>query len=432
MGHISRGQHRRGFCSSNLAATLTCQAGVEPMHPAAACWHFAHQSRPGYRRAAQRVPSTPKVWAWLKASHLTALGLLIAFQNAAALGLQVVPSVGRAGGHIVVSGGGLMGPVECGPPFGVVKIDGYGFGTGTFTYSVPAGAAGFSIDLANVPGQPPGLECVSCLLGAGVRTVRFYGGGECTSEAYTLGPVCTTFEIVSGPANGDPWASDLQVVQLQYPNGVILGEGMKITFSPIGVQDVPLCDSILTIQSCRMRGFRAPGDTVDLSFADVNWIPLLDLPGMEETMTPGPVLVSIDIHSDLGQPYTNTPAAEAPLGLVGRKESALGSLARFADAPSGFDDLDYPAGVVRLILDFEVNVFCADGDGQGQWLGKTFWLWERDLGRPPSFRPNPGLPHDRGQPTPKFFQALEIWSAARRFALPKLPEPPNSGGIPCN
>ncbi|HMG19618.1 MAG TPA: hypothetical protein VK573_12905, partial [Gemmatimonadales bacterium] len=64
--------------------------------------------------------------------------------NASALGLQVVPSTGRVGGHIVVSGGGVVAPGGCGEAIAFVEIDGYPYGTGTFRYGLQPGASGFT------------------------------------------------------------------------------------------------------------------------------------------------------------------------------------------------------------------------------------------------------------------------------------------------
>lgn len=402
------------------------------MRPANVPLRFARRAFSACGRVAPQETPTSRPSALLRLSHLAVVGLLIAFSECWALGLQVVPSVGRSGGHFIVSGGGIASLGPCGFEVGECQTDGTvtidGYVLGTFSYGIGVCESGFTIDLANVPGQPTGSECVSCLLSTGVHTVTFSGYAFCPPNQETdLGSVCATFEIVSDPggALGDPWSLDSVPIANPPP-----GPGQKITFSP-DVQDVPPCDSLVLIQSCRMRGRQTgpPESWIDLSFAQIGVPDGDDLALMEAVLTPPP-RVSIDVGSSEEVPFATSIA----LGhQTGRKGSGITRSATFMDRPFWNDEPFIAPGITRVQFEFEVNAFCVSGAGQGQWLGKSFWLWDRTVGSPyAEYSISEHLPHDRGHPTSDFMRAITLWQQVRKYTLPGLPEPPTEGGGPCN
>lgn len=105
--------------------------------------------------------------------------------------------------------------------------------------------------------------------------------------------------------------------------------------------------------------------------------------------------------------------------------------ATFSDTPRLYDR-NFPPGVTKIIMEFEVDAFCAGGEGSGQYLGKTFWLYEIEkTTHAKVIQRDPNRLHDRGQPTTAFLDALAKWGSTRDFAAPAVHAPPPQGGSPC-
>jgi hypothetical protein len=137
----------------------------------------------------------------------------------------------------------------------------------------------------------------------------------------------------------------------------------------------------------------------------------------------------IDVRKIDRVPYVSIPPF---LKARPGRQGAAPDTATFTDAPI-INDFNFPTGVVRIVLEFEVNAFCASGEGQGQWLGKTFWLFERDLGSSTIvLRRDPLRAKDRNLYTAAFKSALDTWSSTRAFKIPRIPQPPPQGGDPCD
>jgi hypothetical protein len=126
-------------------------------------------------------------------------------------------------------------------------------------------------------------------------------------------------------------------------------------------------------------------------------------------------------------PYASVPPHwAAKVGQIG----ATLDTARTADAPRR-GDLVYPDSVVRIVLDFELNAFCAAGAGQGQYLGRCVWQWERTRGSSVArLGKVTFVQTDLGQPSTTFKEAVERWAVRTGFPLPK-PIAPSKGGGPC-
>ena len=87
----------------------------------------------------------------------------------------------------------------------------------------------------------------------------------------------------------------------------------------------------------------------------------------------------------LTSPYMNLP----PVAAAAVGSTVPPALARFADAIRRSDRM-YPATMVTIVADCEINAFCAGGGGRGQYLGRCAWHWERTKGSGTRF----------GMPTP--------------------------------
>lgn len=346
--------------------------------------------------------------------------LLLALSPSAAQCISVVvsPDCGTSASHFIVSVGGLPGPPLPCPDSCHIAVEVAIDGQGTF-YQTDC-RPGFSIDLQNVPDRPPGQECVACGLSPGIHVITATSSNlECTGDTETRPFLCIrdSFEVVPPNQVTDPWADDLTSTAV----------GMRVAFFPTGACEVPKCDSIQLIQSARARGVKANGDSVSLTYTDLKWRPAAERVARDSQLTAA--RHRIDVRKGDRLPYaTIPPFFNARPG----RQGVAADTATFTDAPI-INDFNYPTGVVRIVLEFEVDAFCASGEGQGHWLGKTFWLFERD--RESStivLRRDPERSKDRDLYTTAFKDALDAWSATRSFAIPQLPQPPPHGGAPCN
>jgi hypothetical protein len=169
------------------------------------------------------------------------------------------------------------------------------------------------------------------------------------------------------------------------------------------------------------------GDTVNLTYADIKWRPPAERASRDSQLTAA--RYRIDVRKLDRLPYVSIPPFY--LARPGR-QGAAADTATFTDPPI-VNDSNFPTDVIRIVLEFEVDAFCASGEGQGQWLGKTFWLFERDIGSSAiALRRDPLRSKDRDPYTAAFKDALDAWSSTRAFAIPQLPQPPPQGGAPCN
>jgi hypothetical protein len=345
--------------------------------------------------------------------------LLIALSSrtAGAISVAVTPDCGTTDTHFIVSVGGLPGtPLPCPDSCHVpvqVAID------GNSIFLIDCQSA-FSIDLQDVPDRPPGQECVVCNLGFGEHVVTVTSTNlECTGDTQFRPFLCINdaFAILLPGEVADPWADDLTSTST----------GMRVAFFPGSACDVPDCDSLQLIQSIRVRGVKANGDSVSLSYADLKWRPAAERAARDSQLTVA--RYRIDVRKIDRIPYVSIPPFyNARPG----RQSAAPDTATFTDAPI-INDFNYPSGVVRIVLEFEVNAFCAKGEGQGHWIGKTFWLFERDSASSTIvLRRDPQRSKDRDFYTAPFKNALDTWSATRGFSIPQFPHPPPQGGAPCN
>ena len=242
---------------------------------------------------------------------------------------------------------------------------------------------------------------------------------ECSGDTEPRPFLCVrdSFEIIGGNQIEDPWADDLTTT----------ADGMRVAFFAGGTCDVPECDSLQLIQTVRIRGVKSNGDSVSLSYADIKWRPAAERASRDSQLTVEGY--RIDVRAKDRVPYASIPPF---LRARPGRQGAVADTATFTDAPI-LNDRNFPAGVVRIVLEFEVNAFCASGGGQGHWLGKTFWLFERDSGATAIvLRRDPERQKDRGPYTSVFKSALEAWSSTRSFSIPQLPQPPTQGGTACN
>jgi hypothetical protein len=106
------------------------------------------------------------------------------------------------------------------------------------------------------------------------------------------------------------------------------------------------------------------------------------------------------------------------------------------DGPTRYDST-YPKGVatdhhddiVNIMLDFEVAVFCEQGDNKGEFVGTFTWHWQRPLGGPPVVTVDPPT---RNTPSGTFVDALNLWIQNHPpFKLPTSTQP-KTGGMKCN
>jgi hypothetical protein len=123
--------------------------------------------------------------------------------------------------------------------------------------------------------------------------------------------------------------------------------------------------------------------------------------------------------------YTGKDPFDYPIG-VGQSG--------FATRPAAFPDapfLNVPPGFAKIQALFEVNAYCVKGEARGEWLGKTFWYYERVTGSAMGrIGRAPGTGPDRGPRTSRFMRALDLFNQNHNYAFPSS-IPTKAGGVRC-
>ena len=201
------------------------------------------------------------------------------------------------------------------------------------------------------------------------------------------------------------------------------GELFVIGFNPCLVCDVAPCDSIYFVQV--VQPLEDLGGGLPLSkytYAQQGWP---DAAARDSALTSDGYAVDVPPRAD--DPYCRAYLHGMTAYAVGHK-NGLCSPAYCSDNPNR-SDLSYQALTQRIVLKFEINAFCAVGEGQGHWLGGTTWTWERPRGGPESITLGA---HTRSWPSQAFLDALVLWQSLRQgYSFPGFPVPV-SGGMSCD
>ena len=246
----------------------------------------------------------------------------------------------------------------------------------------------------------------------------------------TLGSRCVgvPFRIVASV--GDPWQRP--IAPCSSPGTARCFPTLRVTFDPSRYCITSACRKIRIIQAYTTIGQCASGCPRHLTSAEQG---LTDGASRDAT-TVGDW--TIDAQGD--DPSTPTDEADrdpnmngndpADIQFSGHKVGQQGAVAESSfvrDSPrTSVPEL--PLDITHFSGTFELNAFCSDGLIQGEWLGKVVWQWEKDRGGPATITVTSV---SRGRPSVEFIGALQGWSQAREFDLPRDDKIPTTGGATC-
>ena len=204
----------------------------------------------------------------------------------------------------------------------------------------------------------------------------------------------------------------------------------RLEFYPDRLCGFPAVDTVHLIQTIRMRGYTKDSVESILKYSDTprwkgKWAALdhfLSNEGMRvdvDTLAETPYMTALGLAFD-GETFRL-------LGEPGVRDTAW-----FIDGPMRCDE-NFPVGIVRIELDFEVNAFATSGAGKGFWLGRCGWVWSRVKGKPATIW-YVNCPDGYALPTSDFMRALWKWRSNPHHALYRYPWAvwPSQGGRACN
>lgn len=212
----------------------------------------------------------------------------------------------------------------------------------------------------------------------------------------------------------DPFANQITIIPSVPRPKIFIG------FDPNDVCDVTPCSAIQLIQVARIEGIQQTGSRT-LTPSEVG---VRNGGSMDPNVTPSGHLV--DNPGSRGtSPYYTGPrvAGQENLGTPGQQGS-LPTPASMVDTP-WIDQ--FPPGITRIVIHFEVNIFCSAGTNRGEWIGQVRWRWERSPGGTATITLEGA---DRSAPSQSFTEALDRWNMNRNHRMPP-PKKPTSGGRPC-
>jgi hypothetical protein len=183
------------------------------------------------------------------------------------------------------------------------------------------------------------------------------------------------------------------------------------TFDPNNVCDAGPCKNIRFIQIIQMRGRLSadPSKTRQLTFAEQGFPQSAKY---DADVTPAGWVVDVTVGNP--DPYYQHPIPGKALS----GNTSPNVPATMGDYPTR-QDAHYPADIDRIILNFEVAVFCVDGDLKGRFLGTLRWTWTRDRGGTATVTLGGG---DRNQPSQALVDALTKWNTNHSYTN-KFPQP---------
>lgn len=348
------------------------------------------------------------------------LVLLMFSRSGVAQSIVVSPSCGTSQSQFRLSLGGVPGPGCNGSPcyssFSML-VDGFSVPILEPPSAGTACVSSFSTDLkADILSA---TNCLGCL-SPGTHTVKASSLLECGSrEAQSCAQ--TTYSIQS--SIGNAWVFSPTTLQ-----GFVTAE--VFSFIPPGPCGFVACDSVYLIQVIERRGFYANNASRHLSRTEL-LVPgyphdlLILADSLDAWTTPDSFSIDV-VRASMNTPYLTSRDYYAGVGRSGASRDT----AYFYDSPA-YPDLAFPSGIVKIVLDFELNAFCAAGEGRGQYLGRAVWHWERAKNNGRISRGTiSNVSGDLSQPSSGFVIALQRYASRTRFHLPRL-RIPAKGGIPC-
>jgi hypothetical protein len=174
-----------------------------------------------------------------------------------------------------------------------------------------------------------------------------------------------TFRVVT--MERDPFAGQINIVPAVPRPTIYIG------FNPADVCDVTPCDAIQLIQVVRIEGITQSGSRT-LTPSEV---------GVRNSSTMDANVTGDGHMVDNPGPRGTDPYYTGPRRIAGDELGMPGEQGQL-QLPASMHDSpwleQFPPDVTKIVLHFEVNIFCSAGTNRGEWIGKVRWRWERTQG----------------------------------------------------
>jgi hypothetical protein len=227
-----------------------------------------------------------------------------------------------------------------------------------------------------------------------------------------------TFRVVA--AASDPWNGGSNITPNYAGNGALISK-----FDPTNVCDVTDCTQIVPVQIIQQTGQDASGTSRNLTFAEQGFGNAAAL--QKDVTAAGWTIDYVGMPAD---PYYMYPAPGLSRnGMQGDMPVASSHGDRPQRPPGSF-----PADIATIVLNFEVDYFCAAGENKGEYLGQFFWTWTKTKASATNDNPFGTVTNTaptRNQPTQALTDALALWAKNHGFSIPSG-KPNNSTGDPCS
>jgi len=228
-----------------------------------------------------------------------------------------------------------------------------------------------------------------------------------------------TFKVVT--STQDPFNGGQNVK----PGGApAYGAGnIVIDFDPTNSCAVSKCTAIRAIQAVQQLAYKGGVKIRNATFSEFGLTP----PDVFNDANITPAGWTIDSNSK--QPYYTGGYA----GHSG-EQSSTPKVSELIDRPSQ-DPSTFPADIDELVLNFETNFFCDEGEDRGQFFGQATWSWHKTKASPGPY--GAITAHSNGsaaQPSPAFFEALNLYDKTYSYLFPTIAPkqlPPGQGGQAC-
>ena len=316
--------------------------------------------------------------------------LSLSFQSVAQV-LVTEPGCGTPGSSVLITGSGWAEPIP------VCEYI-FHFDNNEFASRQPDGLFGPPNRTATIPASAtPGEHEIKVEL-------------RLISDGTLLQCRKTTFKVVQDIK--DPWDGGSNITTS--------GANINIEFDPTDVCDVTPCDKIVMIQTLRRTGEDTNGTIRTMTAQEIG------LPNGaqkdNDTTSSGYVVDYVQGEAD---PYYN--GDDSADGIQQGIQNGMPQSSIISDTPN-YPDANFPADIVKAILEFEVGTFCAQGQNKGEFSGSMTWKWEKTKGGTGAAT---FISASRNPPSSNFIEALNLWNTNHSFTLPTM-TPPTTGGMACN
>jgi hypothetical protein len=264
--------------------------------------------------------------------------------------------------------------------------------------------------------------CPALVPGGHTLTVQITSGCDCEEACCNFSAtILDTFRVL--PSITSPW--DFSTIPTQY------GSIPTFHFIPHDTCGFPRCDDVELIQVVRVTGYDSlgtPRSVTENESARATGALYDSLPTLRKAFVDSldawttPANYRIDLLWDHWHLPYYTQSGVNSYGRSGRVGSSIDTT-KMTDMPRR-SNRTYPADIVKYRMEFEINAFCASGQGVGHFLGRATWAWERT--KAAALVTGAVVAGPAGtleQPSQTFMDALRRYASRTHFKLPS-PVPP--------